>query len=147
MTSSDLLRTLPSVDELCQYVFVRRNARVVRANVVLMRELVAERIAPLVTNGSVEPLPIPMILHCPECSKRHIDAGEFATRPHHTHACQHCGLVWRPAVVPTVGVRFLPGFKDETKPLCSSICMCPATSECDDPCPRHGIVGIGVTPR
>lgn len=26
-------------------------------------------------------------------------------------------------------------------------CTCPATSEYDDPCPRHGIVGIGVTPR
>lgn len=113
MNTSDVLLALPSVDELCQYVFVRRSARVVRANVVLMRELVAERIAPLVTNGSVEPLPIPMILHCPECSKRHIDAGEFATRPHHTHACQHCGFVWRPTVVPTVGAQFLPGFKDQ----------------------------------
>jgi rubredoxin len=56
--------------------------------------------------------PIPMRLHCPECSELHIDTGEFETKLHHTHACQHCGLVWRPAVVPTVGVRFLPGFKD-----------------------------------
>ncbi len=114
MTPADLLRVLPSVDELCQHVFVRRNARVVRANVVLMRKLVAERIAPLlVTDGSVEPLPVPMILHCPECSTRHIDVGEFATRAHHTHACQHCGFVWRLAIVPTVGVRVLPGFKDQ----------------------------------
>lgn len=59
-----------------------------------------------------EPTPIPMILTCPSCSKRHIDEGEFATKPHHTHACQHCGMVWRPAIVPTVGVRFLPGFKN-----------------------------------
>lgn len=44
--------------------------------------------------------------------ERHIDVGEFATKPHHTHACQHCGMTWRPAVVDTVGVRFLPGFKD-----------------------------------
>lgn len=58
--------------------------------------------------------PIPMILHCPECGKRHVDEGEFATKPHHTHACQHCGLVWRPAIVVTVGVRFLPGFRPET---------------------------------
>lgn len=57
--------------------------------------------------------PIPMILHCPKCSARHIDAGDFATKPHHTHACQSCGFVWRPAVVDTVGVQFLPGFKDE----------------------------------
>ncbi len=30
-----------------------------------------------------------------------------------THVCQSCGMVWRPAVVPTVGVRFLPGLKNE----------------------------------
>lgn len=28
-----------------------------------------------------------------------------------THACQECGFLWAPAVVPTVGVRFLPGCK------------------------------------
>lgn len=57
--------------------------------------------------------PIPMLLTCPACSTRHVDAGEFATKPHHTHACQFCGMTWRPAIVPTVGVLFLPGFKDE----------------------------------
>lgn len=57
--------------------------------------------------------PIPMFLTCPMCSGRHIDEGEFATKPHHTHACQHCGLTWRPAIVPTVGVQYLPGFKNE----------------------------------
>lgn len=56
--------------------------------------------------------PIPMRIPCPECGELHIDEGEFATKPHHTHSCQHCGLTWRPAVVPTVGVRFLPGFKN-----------------------------------
>lgn len=61
----------------------------------------------------VHPEPIPMILHCPSCGKRHIDRGEYATKPHHTHACQCCGTVWRPAVVDTVGVQFLPGFKDQ----------------------------------
>lgn len=60
--------------------------------------------------------PVPMRIPCPECGKLHIDEGEFATKPHHTHACQHCGLVWRPAIVPTVGVRFLPGFKNEPAP-------------------------------
>ncbi len=59
-------------------------------------------------------LPIPMLLWCPTCSERHIDYGEFATKPHHTHACQNCGMVWRPAVEATVGVRYLPGFKNET---------------------------------
>ena len=55
---------------------------------------------------------IPMLLWCPECGKRHIDVGEFATLKHHTHACQHCGMVWRPAIFDTVGVQFLPGFKN-----------------------------------
>lgn len=54
----------------------------------------------------------PMLLWCPECGERHIDEGEFADKVHHTHACQHCGHVWRPAVEPTTGVRFLPGFKN-----------------------------------
>jgi hypothetical protein len=56
--------------------------------------------------------PVPMILNCPACGGRHIDEGEFATKSHHTHACQHCGMVWRPAIGPTVGVQFLPGFKN-----------------------------------
>lgn len=58
--------------------------------------------------------PIPTLLFCPICHARHIDAGEFVTKPHHTHACQCCGMVWRPALVPTVGVLYLPGFKDES---------------------------------
>jgi hypothetical protein len=56
--------------------------------------------------------PIPILLHCPLCNERHIDEGLFATKPHHTHSCQNCGHVWRPAIVMTVGVRFLPGFKN-----------------------------------
>ena len=57
--------------------------------------------------------PIAMRLICPECFELHIDVGLFETKPHHTHACQFCGMVWRPAIVPTVGVKFLPGFKNE----------------------------------
>ncbi len=59
--------------------------------------------------------PVPMLLVCPDprCCMRHIDEGDFATKPHHTHACQSCGMVWRPALGPTVGVQFLPGFKNE----------------------------------
>lgn len=59
------------------------------------------------------PAPIPMLIWCPDCRVRHVDAGEFATKPHHTHACQACGCVWRPAIEPTVGVQFLPGFVDD----------------------------------
>lgn len=58
------------------------------------------------------PGPLPLLLWCPTCHARHIDRGEFATKLHHTHACQSCGMVWRPAIVATVGVDFLPGFKD-----------------------------------
>ncbi len=57
--------------------------------------------------------PIPMLIWCPECGARHVDKGDFATKPHHTHSCQGCGLTWRHAVVATVGVQWLPGFKDE----------------------------------
>jgi len=56
--------------------------------------------------------PVPMRLVCPRCCALHVDEGEFATKTHHTHACQSCGEVWRPAIAPTVGVRFLPGFKN-----------------------------------
>lgn len=60
---------------------------------------------------------IPMILTCPTCGERHIDEGEFAEVAHHTHACQSCGMVWRPAKVNTHGVRFLPGYTNkEQKP-------------------------------
>lgn len=56
--------------------------------------------------------PIPMRINCPDCGHLHIDEGAFATKPHHTHSCQFCGLTWRPAVASTVGVQFLPGFKN-----------------------------------
>lgn len=55
---------------------------------------------------------VPMLLWCPECGERHVDVGEFESKKHHTHACQLCGHVWRPAIVATVGVQFLPGFKN-----------------------------------
>ncbi len=52
--------------------------------------------------------PVPMILRCPYCWTVHIDEGEWATRPHRTHKCEHCGETWRPANIATVGVRELP---------------------------------------
>ena len=62
---------------------------------------------------------IPMRITCPgelpdgtKCGRLHIDEGEWATKPHHTHSCQHCGMTFRPAVPYTVGVAFLPGFKN-----------------------------------
>lgn len=62
---------------------------------------------------SRQEVPVPLLLWCPACHERHVDEGELATRPHRTHACQGCGFLWAPAVVPTVGVRFLPGCRGE----------------------------------
>lgn len=79
-------------------------------DVTAVTSAVAERDAAI--ESAIRTEPIPMRLHCPGCGELHIDEGAFATKVHHTHACQHCGMVWRPAIAPTVGVRFLPGFKD-----------------------------------
>ncbi len=57
--------------------------------------------------------PIPMRLHCPSCGELHVDEGVWAAKVHYHHACQFCGEIWRPSVRATVGVRFLPGFKNE----------------------------------
>lgn len=54
-------------------------------------------------------VPVPRILHCPSCRHRHIDEGEWATRPHCKHLCLVCGHIWQPAPTPTVGVARLPG--------------------------------------
>ncbi len=55
-----------------------------------------------------EALPIPMILPCPKCGMRHVDAPEpekgWTNPPHKSHLCHGCGIVWRPADVPTTGV-------------------------------------------
>jgi hypothetical protein len=60
--------------------------------------------------------PIPMRLVCEDCGNLHIDEGPAGERPHGTHACQYCGLLWRPSLLNTVGVRFLPGCKNEPPP-------------------------------
>lgn len=76
---------------------------------------------------------IPMILWCPNCGTQHIDAAEphkatchayqvppevdvkrqqggctcdrWANPPHRSHLCHECGEIWRPADVPTTGVK------------------------------------------
>lgn len=60
--------------------------------------------------GELESQIFDELLWCPFCHARHIDEGRFEHNPHHTHACQSCGFVWRPAKHFTRGVRFLPGF-------------------------------------
>ena len=55
------------------------------------------------------PNPIPMVLHCPQCGKQHVDEGEWETRQHRSHLCAECGTIWRPCAFNTVGVRRLSG--------------------------------------
>lgn len=87
---------------------------------------------------------IPMILPCPACGARHIDEGDFATKLHHTHACQTCGLVWRPSKVATVGVRFLPGYKSGP----ADAPMRPALASSDRAGLKAGaFIGVGTVTR
>lgn len=78
--------------------------------------LAFRQIADFLRRPPAEPAPIPMRIHCPLCGTQHIDEGEFVTRSHTSHTCQNqaCGLTWKVANVPTVGVRFLPGTNNAT---------------------------------
>lgn len=79
-----------------------------------------------VVNAASKPAPIDMILHCPRCLMQHIDGKEaysipsagggalvppleekvtWDNPPHRSHLCHGCGHIWRPADVPTNGVR------------------------------------------
>lgn len=55
------------------------------------------------------PASLNMILHCPKCGQQHVDAVEpnWDNPPHKTHLCAHCKHLWRPANVPTYGVKEL----------------------------------------
>jgi len=69
-------------------------ARTVIAQDAEVAELRAER--DRLQRACDEGLPRELLL-CPACGQMHIDGAngvEFATRPHHTHLCQHCGHVW-----------------------------------------------------
>jgi hypothetical protein len=67
--------------------------------------------------AEVRKIPIPIRLTCEGCGELHVDEGwPGAVSPHATHVCQNCGLAWKPSLVPTIGVRFLPGHKNEAKP-------------------------------
>lgn len=101
--------------------------------------------------------PIDMVLPCPRCGVLHIDAPDlengWTNPPHRSHLCGSCACVWRPADVPTNGVGFTmtQGDHDTIKwrtltqaaSISDPICLCPATSEFDPPCPAHGVRPIG----
>lgn len=67
-------------------------------------------------------MPMSMILPCPRCRELHVDALEpekgWTNPPHKSHLCHYCGLVWRPADVPTNGVASIAtiGKDDNWKP-------------------------------
>lgn len=73
------------------------------------RDLAEVRLAQSEIESLSQATPIPIRISCPKCGELHVDEGEFATRPHRTHTCQHCGLNWQPSLACTVGVKFLPG--------------------------------------
>ncbi len=52
----------------------------------------------------LENTPLRMVLHCPTCERSHVDKGEWDTKPHRTHFCEHCGVTWKPFDFPTVGI-------------------------------------------
>lgn len=55
--------------------------------------------------------PIDMVLYCPACGTQHIDAPDYIDNilwtnpPHRSHLCNNCEFIWRPADVPTNGVK------------------------------------------
>ena len=55
------------------------------------------------------PAPLDVILFCPKCGAQHVDKPEpekgWTNPPHKSHLCHVCGLIWRPADVPTNGVE------------------------------------------
>lgn len=48
--------------------------------------------------------PVEMLLFCPRCLRQHVDPP---MKPHATHLCHFCELLWRPSNYNTVGVRSL----------------------------------------
>lgn len=93
-----------------------------------------------------EPPPIPMILHCPRCHAKHIDAPQpekgWSNPPHRSHECQSCQFVWRPADVPTVGVDKIEtrGQHDSRSQRCAGTISTDPPQDCDWPfcgCDHH----------
>ena len=75
--------------------------------------------------------PIDMILYCPKCHEQHVDAPDWHGKPdapgvnvlgwtnppHKSHLCHYCGHIWRPADVPTNGVKAIKTKGKDDSPL------------------------------
>lgn len=104
------------LENACQ---TRRDTGILREIAGRLQALHVRLQRPGAGDRAAAPLPAParpMRLPCEKCGALHIDEGEFAVKPHHTHTCQRCGLTWRAAIEPTVGVLFLPGYQNYPPP-------------------------------
>lgn len=63
-----------------------------------------------------EPVPIPMILFCPNCGVQHIDAADRTEWCILSHVCTYCRHQWRPADVPTNGVKEIKTLGNKDSP-------------------------------
>jgi hypothetical protein len=68
--------------------------------------------------------PIDMILFCPACGLQHVDEPDERTvgwenPPHRSHLCHGCGHIWRPADVPTNGVKAIKTVGKADSPIVS----------------------------
>jgi hypothetical protein len=89
--------------------------------------------------------PIDMILHCPNCGLQHIDEPEdddddykatvlsgrqtprWTNPPHRSHLCHDCDHIWRPADVPTNGVKVIQTKGKADSPVAESQAAQPST--------------------
>lgn len=71
----------------------------------------------------LDPVPIPMLIFCPNCHVQHVDHPEpdkgWDNPDHKSHTCKvhegGCGMVFRLADVPTTGVKSIKSIgKDDT---------------------------------
>lgn len=116
-----------------------------------LRQRIAQELVPALKAAQQQAEPIPMVLHCPKCGMQHIDGEEWENdphdieqgqirtwknEPHRSHLCHNptCRTIWRPADVPTTGVKVVStkGKADTWEPG-------QATPE-----PSRGMIGMGA---
>jgi len=88
--------------------------------------------------------PVDMVLFCPACGLQHVDAPEPAVKtaldpngvlgwpnpPHRSHLCHGCGYIWRPADVPTNGVKAIKTVGKADSPIRAALAaQSPAEAE------------------